>query len=281
MPGGALAIHAGRYAPDGGDFGSDLGTGQHAAQTGLRPLTELDLDGPDRRRGRHPVDQPRKAESAVAIAAAEVAGANLPDQVAAVEVVRRHPALAGVVQRAGRGCALVERGDGRGAERPEAHRRDVDQRQGPESFGPAASPAQHLGRGQRHSRVGVIGLAVRGRRRKRGVLDDRVVMDPFQIVVGAEPEVSVGRLRGRVHPAPLVTAERPLRVVVGDDVLAQLWANRLEQEPQVADDRVVAQDGVPALQQVPARQPRQTPTDQGGHGSALHAGSKSRSTSAL
>ena len=74
-------------------------------------------------------------------------------------------------------------------ERAEAHPRDVDERRGPESLLPAPRGAQHLCRRQGHGRVGVVGLAVRGRRRKRRMLDDRVVVDPFQIVVGAEPEV--------------------------------------------------------------------------------------------
>ena len=89
--------------------------------------------------------------------------------------------------------------------------------------------AQHLGRRQGHGRIGVVRLAVRYRRRKRRMLDDRVVVNLFQIVVGAEPEVPVGHLRRRVHPAPLVATEGPLLVVVGDDVLAQLRADRFEQ----------------------------------------------------
>ena len=59
-----------------------------------------------------------------------------------------------------------------------------------------------------------------------------------------------GLLRRRVDPAALITAERPVGVVVGDDVLAQLGADGLEQVPQVADDREVAQDRVASLRQV-------------------------------
>jgi hypothetical protein len=116
----------------------------------------------------------------------------------------------------------------------------------------------------------MLGFALGGGHRERRVLDDRVVVHPFQVVVGAEPEVAVGQLRRRVHPAPLVAAEGPLRVVVRDDVLAQLGADGLEQEPQVPDDRVVAQDGVAALQQVPGRQAGQAPADEAGQ-PGLHA----------
>ena len=48
-------------------------------------------------------------EAPVRVAAAEVAGADLEDQLAAVAVVRREPALAGVLQAAGERGALVER----------------------------------------------------------------------------------------------------------------------------------------------------------------------------
>ena len=64
------------------------------------------------------------------------------------------------------------------------------------------------------------------------------------------PEVRVLPLRGGVHPAALVAVEGPLLVVVADDVLAQLGAERLQQVAQVADDREVAQDGMALLHQV-------------------------------
>ena len=60
--------------------------GQQAAQTGLGALAELDLDGPDRRARRGGLE-PLHAERAVLVAAAEVGGADLEDQVAALPVV--------------------------------------------------------------------------------------------------------------------------------------------------------------------------------------------------
>ena len=62
------------------------------------------------------------------------------------------------------------------------------------------------------------------------------------------------RLGRRVHPPPVVAAEGPLLVVVGDDVLAQLGAHRLEDEAHVADHREVPQDGVVTLDEVVDRQ---------------------------
>ena len=162
-PAGLLQSTPTGNAADRGDFGGDLGAGQHAAQTGLGSLAELDLDGPDRRGGRHPVDQTGKAECAVVIAATEIAGADLPDQVAAVEVVRRHSALAGGVQGAGHGRALVERGDGRAADSdPKLIPETLTNDSGPESLGPAPRTAEHLCRRQRHGRVGVAQARRRG-----------------------------------------------------------------------------------------------------------------------
>jgi hypothetical protein len=72
----------------------------------------------------------------------------------------------------------------------------------------------------------------------------------LHLVVGAETEVVVLVLRRGVHPAPLIAAERPLFVVVGDDVLAQLGTDGLEPVPEVTDDGEVSEDRVLPLQQV-------------------------------
>jgi hypothetical protein len=48
----------------------------------------------------------------------------------------------------------------------------------------------------------------------------------------------------------LVAAERAFLGIRGDDVLAQLGADRLEPVAEAADDREVAPDGVLALGQV-------------------------------
>ena len=137
----------------------------------------------------------------------------------------------------------------------EAHPGDVDHRRRPERVAPARGPPEHLGRRERRVLVGVRG----GRRAGTGegaVLDDRVALGVLDVVVGAEPEVVVLELGRRVDPAPLVAAERPLLVVAGDDVLAQLGAEPLEQEAQVADDREVAQDRVLASGSGRGRRPR-------------------------
>ena len=106
---------------------------------------------------------------------------------------------------------------------------------------------------------GVSSPTLRVRRRhhvgERAVLDDRVALGVLDVVVGAEREVVVLQLRRGVDPPPLVPAERPLVVVVGDDVLPQLGADRLEPVAEVADHREVPQDRVLLLRQVLGGQP--------------------------
>src|SRR5262249_20955033 len=85
-------------ADPGGLPGHLVGRGQ-AAEAGLGALAELYLDGPDVRRGEL-LEEALHAEAPAVVAAAEVAGADLPDEFAAVAVVRGDPALAGVLHAA-------------------------------------------------------------------------------------------------------------------------------------------------------------------------------------
>ena len=190
------------------------------------------------------------------VAAAEVAGADLEDELAAVAVRGREAALAGVLQAAGELRAAVERLDRDRRERAVAHPGDVHHRRRAERV--AAPVARRRGpcrraRCRRAAPPGSPG-ARRGRRERR-VLDDQQALDRLHLVVGPEAEHVRPALRGGVDPAPLVAREGPLLVVGGDDVLAQLGAERLEQVAEVPDDREVAQDGVAALDQVVADHP--------------------------
>src|SRR5690606_9957331 len=112
VPGRAGAVPAQRDAPYRRDLGGDLGLGEHAAQPRLGALAELDLDGTHRRRGDE-VLEPGQVERAALVAAAEVGGADLEDQLATVPVVPRDAALAGVVQGTGHRAAAVDRLDRR------------------------------------------------------------------------------------------------------------------------------------------------------------------------
>ena len=198
----------------------------------------------------HQVLEPGEVEAALLVPAAEVGGADLEDELAAVAVVGRQAALAGVLEAAGQRGAPVERLDGVARQRAEAHARDVHHRvrAGTPPGRPRAAPST-LAQGT-HASWPACGIGRRGRPPERGVLHDRVAGRVLDVVVGPEAEVVVLQLGRGVDPAALVPAERPLLVVAGDDVLAQLGPDRLDQVAGVADDREVAQQRVPALQQV-------------------------------
>src|SRR5262245_65241703 len=122
------AVDADRHASRVRNLRGHLGAGQHAAVAGLRPLRQLDLDHLDlpllRLRG-----EPVGAERAVFIAAAEIAAADLPDQVATeFAMIAADATLAGIVGEASELGSPVESANGVCAQRPEAPGRDGEER---------------------------------------------------------------------------------------------------------------------------------------------------------
>src|SRR5580704_12948153 len=108
------AVDALRYAAGRGNLGADLGGGQHAAVAGLGALAELELD--------HfylvvlgVLGEFLGAERAVGIAAAEIARADFPDDVAVVFLmIGAIAAFAGVVGEIAFLGSAVQRQDGVG-----------------------------------------------------------------------------------------------------------------------------------------------------------------------
>src|SRR5690606_15084616 len=120
------AVHADRHAAGIGDLRGHLGARQDAALPRLRALTELELDHLDLRVQGIALET-LGIETAFLVAAAEVARADLPDQVAAVlAVVDGDRTLAGIVVETAAPGAGIEGADGIGRERAEAHGRDVE-----------------------------------------------------------------------------------------------------------------------------------------------------------
>ena len=142
--GGAGAVPITRDAAGLRDLRADLRPRQQAAGAGLGALTQFDLDRANLRTPRDGLLQPRHAEAAVGLTAAEVAGADLPDQLPSVEVIWRDAPFAGVVQAAGDLCPAVERFDRRAAQGSEAHARDVDDRRRTERLRASAGHAEHF-----------------------------------------------------------------------------------------------------------------------------------------
>ena len=234
-----------RDTADRRDLRRDLRGGKHAAEAGLGSLAELELDGAHRMLLHHG-RQALEVESAALVACAEVPRAELPDEVAAVQVMRCDAALSRVVQASRQRRAAVQRLHGGPGKRSEAHPADADHRLGPERVSPAPSAAQDLG--ARHRVVEEQRLLIRSR--EGVVLDDEIVGHELGIPVRAEARVVVLLLGGRIDPPAGVPGERPLLVVRGDDVLPQLGADRLEDVPEVPDDGEVPEDRVALLREV-------------------------------
>ena len=140
------------------DLRVHLRRGHEAADPGLRALRQLDLQRPHRR-ARNRLEQVLEVEAPGRVAAAEVPGPDLEDQVAAVAVVVGDAALAGVLQARRHRRAAVERLDRRRRERAEAHAADVDDGLRAEGVGPSVQRAEDLAGGQQ-----VLGRASRSRR---------------------------------------------------------------------------------------------------------------------
>src|SRR5690606_13232867 len=105
---GADAVDALGHAARVRDVGGDLHAREDAAAAGLGALAELDLDGANRAALAR-FEELLEAEAPGHVARAEIARAELEDELAAVEVMARDAALARVVERAGDVRAAVER----------------------------------------------------------------------------------------------------------------------------------------------------------------------------
>src|ERR1700719_931549 len=140
------AVDALRYAAGRGNLGADLGGGQHAAVAWLGALAELELDHLDLV-ALGVLREFLGAERAVGLAAAEIARADFPDDVAAVfAMIRAVAAFAGIVGEIAFLGADVERADGVRAERAKAHRRNIEDRSriGLAAIRPADDDAERL-----------------------------------------------------------------------------------------------------------------------------------------
>ena len=160
-------------------------------------------------------------------------------------VVLADAALARVVRKAAFFCALVQRQDGVGRQRAKAHGRDVEH---------ARVVGLGAGRHRLRRRIGaaadphakVVRRQLRGRER---------VVHPFiplraHVQVRAEGAVVRVALGALVDQRALRARERRGLAIAFDEILAHLGPHIFEHEADVADDRVVAQNGVARLLQV-------------------------------
>src|SRR5215217_6358486 len=205
-----------RDAPDSGDLLRYLGCRQHAAMSGLGALADLEFDHLDLVVGRD-AGEFFRVERTIAVAAAEIAGADLPDDVAAVfAMIGTDTALAGIVREAALPGAGIQCPHGLGAERAKTHGRDVEDRRRirPGAIGAADGDAE-------------FSAAKRLRRHR--------MMHPFvtlaiDVFLGTERPLVELHLGALIDQRTGVAGERHAVLLALEEVLPHLGANFLEQE---------------------------------------------------
>ncbi len=242
MAGGRDTILARLDAANGGDFRGHLGGRQNAAMAGLGALGEFHLDHFDLRlSGGLAEFLGRKA--AVKIAAAEIAGRDFPDDVASrFTVIGAEAAFAGVMGEIADLGAAVEGADGIGGQRAIAHGGNVENRG---RIGLAALRAAD------HNAERLLGRRLRHHR-----MLHPLVVGLVDIELGAEGPL-VERLLGALIDDSALIAREGSAIIVGfEEILAHLGADFLEEEAEMGDDGIIAQDRVAGLGRIakPARE---------------------------
>ena len=185
-------------------------------------------------------------EAAVVVAAAEVTRANLPDQITAVHpVVLRDRAFTRVVGKATHLGALVQRQHRVGRQRAKTHGRDVEHTHAV-GLGAGRRRGRRLLRRAAHPDAEVVGRQLG---RCHGMVDPLVPLHTH-IQLRAKRAVVGLTLGALVHQRTLRPRKRRGFAVTLDEILPDFGADVFQRKPQVADDGVVAQNGVPVLPQV-------------------------------
>ena len=219
-----------------GNLWRDLRGGQHTALPRFRALGQLQFDH------LHLIVRSQRrellgVEAAIMGAAAEVACADLENQIAATfAVITADPALARVMREPADLRALVQRGNGVGRQRTKAHGRDVVDRRGVR--------LRTIITTDQNAEIGVRDLL--GFDRVRHPLIAGIV----DALLRAKRPLVLDVLGALIHDRPRFAAERHLFVVAFDQILADLGADGFEQVAEVTDDGIVAQHRVPRLEHV-------------------------------
>ena len=240
-------ILADRDAADAGDFLGHLGRGENAALARLGPLRQLDLEGTHLLDGGQFLEADR-VEVAVGVAHAVFGGADLEDDVATTfQVMRAEAALAGIHPGTGHLRTARQRAHRRFRDCPVAHAGDVDQRVADKGLvAPAFADDQWRRR---------LMLAFQ---HGKGSIDEDQRAGLVEVVGRAETEHAALVLGHAVDPGARRPVEGHFVAVAEEEVLAEIFAQALEEEAQVADHRVIAQHRVALLRDVadvPVNQP--------------------------
>ena len=244
MAGRRHHILAHRHTTRLGNLRRHLGPRQNTAVAGLGALRQLDLDHLDLRQARVALEQ-RGIKTTLGAAATKVARADLPDQITAgAQVVARDRAFAGVVIKAALSRPGVERQNGIGRQRAEAHGGDIEHADivGLSRIGVAAHPHAEVAVSNMHRRQRVVeplvALFIHAIERAEGLLVEHIF----------------GAL---VNHTALLARERQLVGIGLNEILTQLRANGFEHVAKMRQHRVVATDGMATLANVPQAKQRQ------------------------
>ena len=204
--------------------------------SGLGALADLEFDHLDLVVGGDAREQFR-IEAAVAIAATEIAGADLPDDVAAVlAVIGTDAALAGVVREPALLGAGIQRAYRVGAERAKAHRRDIE----------------HRGRirlGAIRAADGDAEFSAATRLRRHRMVHPFIAL-PVDVLLGAERPLVEHHLGALIDQGAGVAAERHAVLLALEEILPHLRPDLFEQEADMRRDRIIAQNRVVLLREV-------------------------------
>ena len=178
------------------------------------------------------------------MAAAEISGADLPDQIAAVlAMIGTDAALPGIMREAALFGACVQCTHRVGAERAKAHRRDIEHRCRiwPGAFRTADADAEIF-----------VGMRLRRHR----------MVHPFialaiDILLGAERPLVEHHLRSLIDDRAGIAAERHAVLLALEEVLPHLRPDLFQQKAQMRRDRVVPQHSVALLREIANAEQRQ------------------------
>ena len=203
--------------------------------SGLGPLRELDLDHLDAR-GLRPHLEAFRVELPLLGAASEVTRADLPNEVTALKMVGADAALAGVVVELAQLRSEVEGADRVGAERTEAHRRDVEDARGVGLLAVRTS----------NGHADVFGVQVPCRDR----VVHPLVADLVHVALGSEGHGVLLVLGPLVNNRALLPIEGNPAGVRLHEVLMDFRADLLEEEPEVSENRKIPEDGMSGLEDI-------------------------------
>src|SRR3954454_10821715 len=217
--------------------------------SGLGALADLELHHLDLVVGCDAGELLRIEGAVGAVAAAEIARPDLPDDIAAVfAMIGADAALAGVVREAAFLGAGVQGPHRVRAERAETHRRDIEHR----------------------CRIGFCAVRTadadaeffrRIRPRRHGMMHPFVAFG-VDVLLGAEWPLVEHHFRALVDHGASVAAERHAVLLALEEILPHLRPDFLEQEADMRRDRIVSQNRVIFLQQVAEAEQRQAAENQ-------------------